>query len=386
MAEPLFFLSVGLVAYTFVGYPALIWLLAKTRRRPVRRGDGRPRVALVIVAFNEATRIRRKLESCLLQSYPRPLTRIVVASDGSLDATAAVVREFAHENVTLLEFPARRGKASCLNDAIATCDEEVLVLTDARQRLDPHAVESLVSNFSDPDVGAASGELRLEAEGEAGFGESVDAYWRYEKFIRRSESAFHSTVGATGALYALRRSSFRPIPPDTILDDVLIPLNVVFAGRRVVFDHEALAFDERTVDISRERARKVRTLAGNFQLVAAHPRFLNPWRNPVFFQLVSHKLTRLCAPYALLVALASSVMLSRDSCAWSAVAGVQFVGYGLGVLGLASSAASGFRLIRLATAFVSLNWFAVLGLVRFVSGREIHLWNSRPNEPSGVKS
>jgi len=386
VTETLFFLSAGLVAYTFAGYPALIWLLARIRPRPVGRGDNRPRVALIVVAFNEATRIRRKLESCLAQTYPQALTRIVVASDGSSDSTASVVRAFTGKNVTLLEFPARRGKASCLNDAVAQCNEEVLVLTDARQRLDPLAVESLVSNFADPGVGAASGELLLEAESEAGFGESVDAYWRYEKFIRRNESAFHSTVGATGALYALRRSSFTPIPPDTVLDDVLIPLNVVLAGKRVVFDHRALAFDERAVDVRRERARKVRTLAGNFQLAATHPRLLNPWRNPVFFQFVSHKLCRLCVPYALLTALGSSVLLSRGSLFWLVVVGVQVLAYALGLLGLASSRASTFRLVRLATAFVGLNWFAVLGFARFVSGKDLHLWDSRPGGPAAGAS
>jgi biofilm PGA synthesis N-glycosyltransferase PgaC len=366
--------SLGVVAYTFVGYPALIWLLARIRPRPAHRVDVRPSVAIVIVAFNEGTRIRRKLESCLEQSYPRDLLRIVVASDGSTDATDSVVGEFAGKHVTLLAYRERRGKASCLNDAAAACGEEILVLTDARQRLDPGAVASLVANFGDPSVGAVSGELLFEPGESAAFGGGLDAYWRYEKFIRRNEATFCSTVGATGALYAIRRSDFRPIPGNTILDDVLIPMNVVMLGRRVVFDDCAHAFDEYPSSLQQEQARKVRTLAGNYQLILSHPRFLHPFRNPVFFQLMSHKVARLFAPWALVAVLLCSLYLSRTSVACAALAVVQAAGYGLGVMGLLWPETGRFRVVRLAAAFITLNVFAVLGFLHFLSGRELHLW------------
>lgn len=377
MLEFSFFAALTILAYTFAGYPALMWALARAFPRPVRRASLTPRVAVVIVARNEAARIAAKIESCLASDYPAGRLRIVVASDGSEDATCEVVRGFAGRGVTLLEFAGRRGKAACLNDAVAACDEEILVFTDARQRLDRAAVASLVGNFADPAVGAASGELVFETDGITGFGSGVDFYWRYEKFIRRQESAFSSAVGVTGAIYALRRECFRPLPADTILDDVLVPMNAVTSGRRVVFDPLARAYDRPSRDPAQERVRKVRTLAGNYQLVSSHPHLLVPWRNPIFFQLVSHKLLRLVAPYLLVAVLAANAALAARSATYQLMLAAQLLGYALAVTGLALPAARDWTPVRLSSAFLVLNSFAVMGLIEFLRNRRAHLWDTR---------
>ena len=161
-----------------------------------------------------------------------------------------------------------------------------------RQRLDTAAVRSLVENFANPEVGAVSGELVFESDDISRFGESIDAYWRYEKFIRRQESRFHSVIGVTGALYSLRRECFQKIPAGTILDDVVIPMNIVMDGRRVVFDKRARAFDRVSVNYRQEKARKIRTAAGNYQMFVNHPLFFVPLRNPLFIQFISHKILR----------------------------------------------------------------------------------------------
>ncbi len=386
MAEIALGAALAGLAYTFFGYPALIWLLARLFPRPVLRRACEPRVALIVVAHNEAARIGRKLESCMALDYPRDRLRILVASDGSSDGTAAIVAAYAGRGVDLLAFPARRGKAACLNDAVARCDEEILVFTDARQRLEPRAVRCLAESFADPAVGAASGELVFETEGITEFGEGVDAYWRYEKFIRQQESLFRSTVGVTGALYALRRECFREIPPSTILDDVLIPMNAVMAGRRVVFDSRAIAYDLPARDRLQEKLRKVRTIAGNYQLVAAHPAFLSPLRNPLWFQLVSHKLLRLASPLFMLVALVANLAVAPGSPSCQLLLAAQLACYALPVAGAASPAARRWRVVKLATAFLALNWFAVLGLLEFLRNRNAHLWGSNnaiPSEKSG---
>ena len=378
MAELAFLASFILVAYTYAGYPALAWLLAQVAPRPVARGDFTPRLAIVVVAYNEAARIGRKIETCLALEYPAGQRRIVIVSDGSDDGTAEVVARYSAQGVTLIAFPSRRGKAACLNDAMRACDEELVLFTDARQRLDPMAARHLASNFTDPAVGAASGELVFETEGMTGFGQGIDAYWRYEKFIRRQESAFGSVVGVTGAIYALRKAAWREIPADTILDDVVIPMNVVMQGLRVVFDARALAYDTPSRDPVQERVRKVRTLAGNYQVMAAHPSFFVPLRNPILGQLLSHKILRLASPFLLAAMLAANAVLALGSGSWLAILGGQLAGYLAGLCGLAWPAARRAMPVRLAAAFLALNGYAVLALAEFVRNRNAHLWASKP--------
>ena len=259
---------------------------------------------------------------------------------------------------------------------MAACTEEVIFFNDARQRLDPDALKHLVESLSDPAVGAVSGELMFEKDDASGFGEGVDAYWRYEKFIRRTESQIDSVVGATGAIYAIRRECFQPIPPQTILDDVLIPMQVVMQGRRVLFDGRALAFDRPSQHVAQERARKVRTLAGNFQLLRLRPAVLLPWRNRILFEFLSHKVARLLAPLGLLGTLVSSAWLAPVSAFFAAAFVVQAVGYALAVWGGTTAVGRRSRLARIAHAFVALNWFVVLGFAQFASNRQSHLWTT----------
>lgn len=373
-----------MVAYTYIGYPMILWILGRWFPRVVRRGTARPNVALVIVAYNEELRIGAKIRNCLALDYPKDRLEIVVASDGSTDGTKRIVGEIGDPRVTFLGFPVRRGKAACLNDAVARTTAEIIVFTDARQRLDAAAVCFLVENFSDPEVGAASGELEFEVEGMSNFGGGVDAYWRYEKFIRQSESAWGSVVGVTGAIYALRRECFEPIPDDTILDDVLIPMNVVMGGKRVLFESRAKAFDLPSKSASQEKMRKVRTIAGNYQLLVGHPQFLLPWRNPIFFQLVSHKVLRLLGPAWLAGMLIANIFLSAKSTVYAILLGLQLLAYAIPIASLVWPRARKWRLVRLATAFLLLNWFAVLGAIEFLRNRKIHMWESRSVHSKGV--
>jgi len=375
--EIAFGLSLAALAYCYLGYPLLVWVMARLFPREVRRARYEPRVAIVIAAYNEAARIGRKLDNCLALDYPRGKLRIVVASDGSDDETNSIVATFAHDRVTLLAFPQRRGKAACLNEAVATCDEEIVVLTDARQRIDTQAIRHLIENFSDSMIGAVSGELVFETDGMTAFGEGVDAYWRYEKFIRLQESRWHSVVGVTGALYALRRSHFVGIPDDTILDDVVIPMNVVMAGRRVILDGRARAYDFPSRDPLHERLRKVRTLAGNYQLIGSHPEFFIPFRNPVFFQLVSHKVLRLLGPFLLGLLMVSNLLLLRQSREYQVFLGIQSFCYALAVAGIIWPRACRWKPVKFANTFLLLNWFAVLGLAEFLRNRKAHMWKSQ---------
>ncbi len=385
MAEGVFWLSLALLFHTFAGYPLLMALWAHIAPCPVRRATSDRSVAVIVVAYNEAARIEAKIETLLAQDYPADRLRVVVACDGSTDATAAIVRSYADQRVSLLSFPQRRGKAACLNDAVASCDEDIIVFNDSRQKLNPQAVRCLAENFADPHVGAVSGELVFVSEGMTDFGGGVDAYWRYEKFIRQCEARVHSVPGATGALYAIRRECFGPIPAGTILDDVAIPMQAAMAGYRVVFDGRAQAFDHASLSAAQEKLRKVRTLAGNYQLLALMPRLLLPVVNPIWAQFMSHKVLRLLAPFAMLSLLLANAALAASP-PFAIFLASQLALYILAIAGALIPAIGRLKLARIATAFLMLNWFAVLGLLQFLSQRDAHLWTSGPAPATPVTS
>lgn len=373
MAEVAFWCAILLLAYTFVGYPAAIWARARLRSKPLRKQPIRPPVTIVISAHNEERHIAQKLDSCFTQDYPPEHIEVVVVSDGSTDRTVDLVRGYDNNRLRLMERKERRGKAACLNDAVDAVSTDFIVFTDARQRLARNSVEALMENFADESVGAVSGELVFEGTEAETFASSVDAYWRYEKTIRAAEARVDSIVGVTGALYALRRSLYLKIPEGTILDDVLIPMNVVMQGKRVVFEPQARAFDIPSRDVSTEKRRKARTLAGNYQVLALRPALLNPFRNRLWLQYVSHKVLRLIAPVAMAVAFATNAVLF-DKTPYMAAFTAQVVLYGVALLGLLVPSMLRHRLVRLPATFCAFNWYAVLGLMQYLRNRHSHLW------------
>lgn len=343
--ETLFWASVGVIAYVYVGYPIVLglWAAAVKRladARPHRRAKAdrplfelpeTPGVTVIIAVRNEAARLPARIQNILASDYPADRLDIVVASDGSTDGIAAAVAPFG-ERVTLLMLPPG-GKAAALNAAVREANRPVLVFADARQRFAPDAIRHLVRHFQDPSIGAVSGELIIESDSGSTVGDGIGAYWSYEKWLRRREGVVGSTLGVTGAIYAMRRVLWRPLPPDTLLDDVLGPMRVVVRGYRVIFESGALAFDRVSANSSAELRRKVRTLAGNFQLLGQEPRLLLPILNPVWLQFMSHKVGRLFVPYALVGAFVTSAALAPGSWFYAAACGAQAAFYGLAAYG-----------------------------------------------------
>jgi poly-beta-1,6-N-acetyl-D-glucosamine synthase len=357
-----------LIAYTYVGYAGWLWLRARLKPWPVLRAQQEPYVSVVMVVRDEERCLEGKLRNLLELDYPRERYQIVVVSDGSTDRTDAILRRHVDDaRVHILMHQLSRGKACGLNDAISLASGEVVVFTDARQKIEPGAIRLLMENFADPEVGCVSGALMLgdPESGEAAKG--MGLYWSIEKKIRELESESGSVVGATGALYAVRRELLAAVPEATILDDVYIPMQVVRQGKRVVFDPRARAWDSPDLGAEREFARKVRTLSGNYQLVQ-----LSPWlvsgENPVRFEFVSHKLLRLAVPFALAAVLVASMVLSGP--VYRSALGLQAVFYGLSLLaGLRLSGGPLARMADAALTFVVLNSAAAVAFVNFVTGR-----------------
>jgi biofilm PGA synthesis N-glycosyltransferase PgaC len=313
----LFICSVAFCVYTLAGYPLLLAVLARRRDRPVRKAPRRSTVSIVMPVHNGERWIGAKLESILRLEYPPELIEILVVSDGSTDGTEAIVRQFMDRaNLTFLAGP-RAGKAVALNTAIARAHGEILFFTDVRQELDPPSLANLVECFADPEVGAASGELIIR-EGKGIEEASVGLYWKYEKWIRKHQSRLDSMTGATGCIYAMRRDLAPVLPPGTLNDDMYLPLAAFFRGYRVILDDSARAFDFPT-QLTSEFRRKVRTLAGVYQIVGRYPALLGP-RNRMWLHFFSHKLARLLMPWALIAAAISGFGMPAPWNQWATTA------------------------------------------------------------------
>jgi len=358
------------IAYTYLGYAGWLWVRAQLSPWPVRRAPEEPGVSVVMVVRNEEQVLESKLRNLLDLDYPPESCQIVVVSDGSTDRTEAILREHVNNprmHVVMNQLP--RGKASGLNDALQWVQGEIVVFTDARQKIEPGALRILLENFADPEVGCVSGELMLGDPTAGETRQGMGLYWRIEKSIRELEAASGSVVGATGALYAVRRGLLTGLPEGTILDDVYIPLQVVRQGRRVVFEPRARVWDTPDLGGGLEFARKVRTLSGNYQLVQLMPWVLSS-HNPVLLRFVSHKLLRLVVPFALTAILISSLWLRAPLYRVALV--LQLAFYGLALLALARWLKAGIlgRAADVAATFVLLNTAAVIAFANFVVGRK----------------
>jgi poly-beta-1,6-N-acetyl-D-glucosamine synthase len=409
-----FWSALALLAYVYLGYPLLAWALRRARPRPVSRAPIEPYVTVVVVAHNEAHHIGRRIENLLNSDYPRERLKIIVGSDGSTDETVERALRYADQGVTVRNVGQRRGKPAMLNDLIASADGEIVALADARQRFEPGAIRALVANFADPEVGAVSGELHLKSRrGTSPGGEGSGWYWKYEKFIRANESWAGSTFGATGAIYAIRRHLFEPIPPDTILDDVLIPMQIVRRGYRVLFEADACAHDLIPMNPREDFIRKARTIAGTFQLFARYPWMLSPVRCRVWFGAWSHKALRLAIPVLHLAVLAANAALA-DIVFYRVLMAGQAAFYAAAVMGHFQTRPNRLRRARIerrrgARAFAGrrthadrrrelrtprrsplftvpytmclLGWATIVGFSRIVARRQRVTWERMPGEP-----
>lgn len=369
-----FWVSLCVIIYTYIGYPVWLWLRRLWRSRPVKSAPILPSVSIVLAVHNEAEVLPQKLRNLSEIDYPADRCEIVVVSDGSTDGTdqvlAAVGVPLPPGRLRVLTLPQHQGKASALNCGIQAAKGEIVVFTDARQLIEPGAVRHLVASFSDISVGCVSGELVLGESEVRARASGVGAYWSMEKKIRQWESATGSVVGATGALYAVRRELLVPLPSGTILDDVYLPLHVARQGKRVVFEPGARAYDDLATR-EREFRRKVRTLTGNYQLLQ-----LTPWlltrANPVRFEFVCHKLMRLIVPFALASVLVSSSLLEGDFFRLALL--LQLLFYGLATLAVFRPRFGMLtRLANLSLAFVLLNTAAAVAFAYFATGKK-EIW------------
>jgi len=367
----LFWLSAGLVVYTYFGYPLVLWTCSRLRARRVRRAEFFPYVSIIIAARNEAAKIRHKLEHTLALDYPADRFEILVASDASDDATDAIVQEHAGSHVRLVRSPHRKGKEHVQGLAVAVAAGEILVFTDAATVLEPRAVRNLMENFADPAIGAVSTEdLIVDAHGNP---TAEGLYVRYEMWVRRLESRFYSIVGLSGSCFAIRKELCHDWSP-TLASDFMGALRAARGGYRSITDPTSLGRFVALASTKAETHRKLRTFLRGITVLMANVDLLNPFRYGRFaFQLASHKLLRFVMPFLLLSSLATSLFMSHEPL-YGAIAIAQVAFYLIACAGGVVDSLQQNRFVRTIHFFTIVQWVMLLAWVRYVRGHRQVTW------------
>ena len=380
----IFWLSLIGILYTYSGYPLAMWILARLRPWPWKAAAISPSVSVVLAVHNGVALLPGKIQHLLGLDY-KNIKEIIIVSDGSADGTAELLARQKHPLLKTIVLRDQGGKAAAVNAGAAQATADVILFVDIRPETAPGAVQQLIGNFADPMVGCVAGELILRQDGHDAASEAVGGlYWRYEQWIRKCEAVFDSPVGVYGGFYAIRRELFVQQPDGLILDDMFQPLSIIRQGYRSVLDPQACVYDTWPKKVEGEFHRKVRTLAGNFQLFK-----LAPWtltlQNRVLFQLVSHKVMRLIVPYLLVLLLVSSVVLSASSPVYAAFATLQILNWTVAIAGLLYGIPLLQRIAAPASALLVLNAAAVVGFYRFLftRGPLWMIWNSSKPDTNG---
>lgn len=363
MIHSLFWTSIAFTIYVYLIYPVSVVIISKFyKKTPILTSlENLPSITMIIIVFNEENNIHNKIKNCRELNYPIELFDLCVVSDGSTDLTNKILE--LQQDIIFIKDSTNKGKPYQINKAVEMTENEILVFSDARQLFKPDALVKLTRNFSVPSIGAVSGELNFLSTKDK-TRKNIGLYWKYEKILRKAESAIDSTLGVTGAIYAIRRKCFNPIPVDTILDDIEIPLQAFRNGYRIIFDSDAIAYDTITGKIETEFKRKVRTLTGNFQLFSRNLWLLNPFKNRIFLQSISHKLFRLFVPYALFLIFITSCLY--ENMLIQIFFYIQIVCYAMSISSLFIKRLLKFRLINLFSVFLTLNAASVVALYKFL--------------------
>jgi glycosyltransferase involved in cell wall biosynthesis len=367
MATLIFWCSVALVFYAYAGYPCVLMIMARLRNRAVTRASITPRVSFIITAYNEERRLREKIANTLAQRYPASRLEIIVASDGSSDATEDIARAFG-DRIRLVTSPERRGKEAAQQLAVEAASGEILIFSDVATALAPDGVSGIVANFADATVGCVSSIDRFV---DAGGRPSVEgAYVRYEMFLRGLETRVNTLVGLSGSFFAARSDVCRRWAADRQSDFTTL-LNAVELGLRGVLDSQTAGYYRDIVDGRRESQRKTRTVVRGIAVLARNVRMLNPFRYGLFaWQLASHKLCRWLVPFAMIGAAAGNVALLPASAFYQLTCGAQAAFYATAIAGVWTGA----QALRIPAFLLSSNAAILVAWLRFASGERITSW------------
>ncbi len=368
-----------MVLYTYVIYPSIMIILPKRRKTASLDPSVEyfPSVSVIIAAYNEESIINERIKNLYELEYPEGKIEFIIGSDGSDDHTNEILRSFTLPNLHIEYFPVRRGKANVINDLINKANGGLIIFSDANTMYEKKTIYSLVKHFNYPSVGAVCGDLRLYTNITTASEVGESWYWRYENFLKRMESNFSTLIGATGAVYAIRKSLYKPLPTSkTVMDDFLIPLEIVKKGFRVVYEPDAVAYENAAGTVSREFRRKVRIGAANFNGISEFISLLHPRYGFVAFALLSHKIIRWFVPFLLLGVFIASVVLSLTSefYLWLLFAQLGFIIFGL--LGfILEKFKLNIGILSFPYYFIVMNLALFIGFFRFLRGNQKPTWD-----------
>lgn len=381
----LLWVSLGILFYSYIGYGVLLAGIVRIKR--LFRGrkynyyneEDLPTVSLVIAAFNEEDYIEEKIKNSLELSYPVGKLKIVIITDGSSDSTPEIVSRYPQ--ILLLHQPERKGKVAAMNRAAAFLEGEVLVFCDANTALNKDCIKNIARHYADPRVGGVAGEKKVVKQGQesvAGAGEGL--YWKYESLLKRLDSELHSTMGAAGELFSVRRTLFETAPEGTIIEDFVQSLKLCTGGHILRYEPQAYASEGPSASIKEELKRKVRIAAGAFQAMGLLKELFNPFRYPILsFQFVSHRILRwTIAPLSLLIALITNILITffAPETHYNIILILQLLFFTAALLGwFFASKGKIYKLLQVPYYFLIMNYAVYAGFFRFLKGKQSVLWD-----------
>lgn len=369
----LFWLLCSLILYTYFIYPVLLSVFGSLKTACKSSPDLLPVVSLVMSAYNEEKVIRDKIENSLALDYPKDKLEILFASDGSDDKTDAIISEYASV-VSFVRISPRAGKVNALNRLIPASKGEIVVLSDANTMFEHNALRALVSRFADTGVGCVCGRLVLRSPVNASGGEIEGLYWKYENSLKVIEGEMGVLLGANGGIYGFRKELFRPLPPDTICDDFVLPMTILMRGHKVVYAAEAVGVEETSSTIEEEQTRKIRIGAGAYQAFFRLLPMINPLRGLPSLVYWSHKVLRWMVPFFMLALIPLSLLLIRKP-VYNVIALAQALLYAGALIGYISDRkARFFKPFHVLYYFVSMNASLFRGFIRFISKTQKVTW------------
>ncbi|HMS39074.1 MAG TPA: glycosyltransferase family 2 protein [Pyrinomonadaceae bacterium] len=375
IAQIIFWTSVATLFYVYVGYPLLVWLVGVLRPLAVKKSEFAPTVTILITAYNEEKAIRAKIENTLKLDYPKEKLEILVASDGSTDKTDEIVKEFAAQGVKLFRQEGRMGKTFTQNKAVEQSNGEIILFSDATTNYQTDVLITILPNFADETIGCVAGKLIYVDETDSGVGKGAKSYWNYETFIKESESRACSLIGASGCLYAVRKSAYQPMYPEAC-SDFLICTVIYRQGLRSIYEPNAICTEETNRQTQKEFQMRVRVIGQTFTDLWRNREMMNPFRHGFYaVELISHKVLRYAVPLFLALIFISSAILDFYSNLFVGFFVVQILFY------LAAFAAWLFErkgkklgILAMPLYFVLANLASLIGFYKFLSGERYAKW------------
>jgi cellulose synthase/poly-beta-1,6-N-acetylglucosamine synthase-like glycosyltransferase len=374
MVELLFWLSIAAIAYTYLIYPFVLWLINAISKVVIKREEIQPSVSLIISAYNEEQVMEERIKNCLSLDYPKEKLEIIIGSDASTDETNSIINKYEAFGVKLVNYAVRSGKVNVLNRIIPVAKGEIVILSDANTICSEDTVKKIVRSFADPTVGCVCGKLILRTPDKASGGELEGVYWRYENILKTMEGKRGALLGANGGIYAFRKELFDSVPSNTIVEDFVIPMKILIKGYKVAYAPDAIAYEDTSKSLADEHVRKIRIGAGVYQAILLTLPMLNIFRGFPSFAYWSHKVLRWLVPFFLIAILITNLLLLEKSLYQSTYM-AQALFYAAALFGFpANKTLSRLKPFSLSYYFLSMNLCLLLGFLRFVTATQKVTW------------